>query len=171
MVEVLRLGHRIARDKRISTHVALVARGFGASKLFYSGQKDSSLEKSVSKVVSDFGGKFFVEYVENYSKLIKNKKKEKYIIVHLTVYGEPVETVSKIKCEKVLFVVGGEKVPPEIYELAEYNVSVGNQPHSEVAALAVSLYEFFGKDILNRKFENSKLEIIPQKKGKKIVEK
>ena len=33
MINVLRLGHRIGRDKRITTHVALVARAFGADKI------------------------------------------------------------------------------------------------------------------------------------------
>ncbi|MGI0148094.1 MAG: tRNA (cytidine(56)-2'-O)-methyltransferase, partial [Thermoplasmata archaeon] len=30
-VTVLRLGHRPSRDKRVTTHVALVARAFGAA--------------------------------------------------------------------------------------------------------------------------------------------
>ena len=33
MIIVLRIGHRIGRDKRITTHVALVARAFGANKI------------------------------------------------------------------------------------------------------------------------------------------
>ena len=36
-------------------------------------------------------------------------------------------------------VVGGTKVPSEVFHLSDYNISVGNQPHSEVAALAVFL--------------------------------
>jgi len=38
MIEILRLGHRKKRDARLSTHVALVSRAFGASKIYYSGQ-------------------------------------------------------------------------------------------------------------------------------------
>ena len=34
MISILRLGHRISRDKRITTHVALVARAFGANNIF-----------------------------------------------------------------------------------------------------------------------------------------
>ena len=170
MIDVLRLGHRIARDKRISTHVALVARAFGANKLYYSGQKDSGMEESVFEVCKDFGGNFSVEYVKNYVKLILDKKKNGFKIIHLTVYGENVsDVISKLKGKRVLFIVGGEKVPGQIYELADYNVCVGSQPHSEVAALGISLYEYFGRDILNKKFKNAKLEIIPTKKGKKIV--
>jgi len=32
--------------------------------------------------------------------------------------------------------VRAEKVPAEMYDLADWNVAVDNQPHSEVAALA-----------------------------------
>ena len=165
MIEVLRLGHRIARDKRISTHVGLVARAFGASKLYYSGQKDGSLEGSVLKVVEDFGGDFSVEHVKGVSSFIKNKKKEGFKVVHLTVYGE---VLGDVKLEEdLLIIVGGEKVPAEIYELADCNISVGLQPHSEVAALGIVLYDFFGKDIFRKDFKG-KMKIVPQKKGKKI---
>ncbi len=44
MIIVLRLNHRIGRDPRISTHVALTSRAFLADKICYAGQKDSSLE-------------------------------------------------------------------------------------------------------------------------------
>ena len=37
MIVVLRLGHRIGRDARISTHCGLVARALGANKIIYSG--------------------------------------------------------------------------------------------------------------------------------------
>ena len=46
-ISVLRLDHRLPRDERITTHVALVARAFGASEMIYTGQYDSGLEKSI----------------------------------------------------------------------------------------------------------------------------
>ncbi len=168
MIEVLRLGHRIARDKRISTHVGLVARAFGASKLFYSGQKDSSLEDSVKRVVDDFGGDFKVEHVKGVGSFIKKKKKEGFKVAHLTVYGEVLSDV-EFKGD-LLIIVGGEKVPAEIYELADYNISVGLQPHSEVAALGIVLYRIFGEKILKKDFKG-KMKVVPQKKGKKIEQK
>ncbi len=161
MIEVLRLGHRISRDKRISTHVALVARTFGADKLYYTGQKDKEMESSVNKITKSFGGDFEIEYAKDYKKLFRNKK-----IIHLTMYGADFRKyTSKIKGD-VLIIVGGEKVPKEIYELADYNLGVTNQPHSEVAALGVFL------DHLNKykKFKG-KLEIIPNLKGRKIFKK
>ena len=54
MIEVLRLSHRIGRDPRLSTHVILTARAFGASKTYYSGQKDSNLEESVKRICGNF---------------------------------------------------------------------------------------------------------------------
>ena len=70
MVSVLRLGHRIERDKRLTTHCALVSRAFGAEKMFYTGDKDSILEESVKKISRAWGGDFVIEYVKDYRKLI-----------------------------------------------------------------------------------------------------
>ena len=46
MITVLRLGHRISRDKRITTHVALVARAFGAYNIIIS-TKDQQIEENI----------------------------------------------------------------------------------------------------------------------------
>ena len=161
MIEILRLNHRILRDKRVSSHVALTSRAFGASKIWYSGQHDSNLEESIHKIVSKFGGPFDIEYLKDPIKLIKDKKKECYLIVHLTVYGKDFKTF-KVKNENVLIIVGGEKVEPEFYELASYNLSVSNQPISEISALGILVYEFFGyKD-----FKDAKVKVIGQERGK-----
>jgi tRNA (cytidine56-2'-O)-methyltransferase len=40
-VTVLRLGHRPERDKRITTHVGLVARAFGAEEMLLAGGGDA----------------------------------------------------------------------------------------------------------------------------------
>ena len=42
------------------------------------------------------------------------------------------------KHDSFLIAVGGPKVPGEVYKLADYNVAVTSQPHSEVAALAIA---------------------------------
>ena len=63
MIILLRLNHRIFRDKRITSHVALTARAFLADKIYYSGEKDSNLEQSISKVSKQFGSKFSIEYL------------------------------------------------------------------------------------------------------------
>ena len=51
---------------------------------------------------------------------------------------------------EILVVVGGAKVSGTIFELADYNIAIGHQPHSEVAALAVFLDNVLDDDIRNR---------------------
>jgi hypothetical protein len=69
--------------------------------------------------------------------------------------------------------VGSQKVPSEFFskDVSDFNVAVGNQPHSECASLAVFLDRFFGGKELAKTFENAKFAIVPQERGKKIVRK
>ena len=167
MITVLRLGHRPQRDKRITTHVCLVARAFGADRIIIT-TKDEKIENSVKDIANRFGGNFEIITGVSGKKVIREFKG---IIVHLTMYGLPVdEVIADIpKDRDLLIVVGAEKVPREIYEVADFNVAVGNQPHSEVAALAIFLDRYFEGMELKRDFENARMKVIPQKKGKKVV--
>ena len=164
-VYVLRLGHRPERDKRISTHVALTARAFGAKGIYFD-KYDESVFNSIRDVVDRWGGDFFIE-VANWKKLLKEFDGLK---VHLTMYGIPLpEKLDEIKrAEKVLVIVGAEKVPREVFELSDLNISIGTQPHSEVAALAVFLEKVLGV-VFDLKFDNAKIRVIPSERGK-IVE-
>lgn len=173
---VFRLGHRLPRDERISTHVCLVARAFGASSVIYSGQKDHSLEKSVSSIVGQWGGRFSIEYEGSPVSRLEGLKKAGYSIAHLTMYGMPLSEKEKElgKPEKLVVVVGGEKVPSSVYEMADFNIAVGSQPHSEVAALAVCLDRIMGGKELAREFDsnfNGNISLEPAEKGKKIKKK
>ncbi|MEM4336016.1 MAG: tRNA (cytidine(56)-2'-O)-methyltransferase [Candidatus Anstonellales archaeon] len=169
MLLVFRLGHRLPRDERISTHVALVARAFGADGMYYSGQEDKGLEESIRKICEKWGGKFFAKYEKNPIKFLKNAKK-KFTLVHLTMYGMPVQKkIAEIKKQKnIMVIVGSEKVPSEIYTIADYNVAIGSQPHSEVGALAVFLHEYFEGKELEKNFEGAKIEIEPSERGKRL---
>ncbi|KYK28522.1 tRNA 2'-O-methylase [Thermoplasmatales archaeon SG8-52-1] len=168
MINILRLGHRISRDKRITTHVALVSRAFGADKVLID-TKDKKIEKTIRSTCKRFGGKFEIETGIDEIKIIKNWDGT---IVHLTMYGDELETsIKKIdKSKNLLIIVGAEKVPPKIYEMADYNVSVGNQPHSEVAALAIFL-DRYTKGLWQKKKFNGKIEILPSNSGKKVISK
>mgnify|MGYP001288702789 CR=1 FL=1 len=170
MIEILRLSHRIRRDKRLSSHVALASRAFGANKVYYSGQHDSSLENSINKIVKRWGNHFSIEYIKSPLNLIKQKKKNSFFIIHLTCYGlELKKEIQKIrKKKKILVVVGSEKVPPEIYKISDLNLSISNQPHSEVSALAIFLHEYFQGKELTKQFKNAKLKVIPKGKGKLV---
>jgi len=70
-----------------------------------------------------------------------------------------------------LIIVGSERVEPEFYELADYNVGITNQPISEVSALAVFLHEYFEGKELDFKFENAKIIFNPSKRGKVVIDK
>ena len=168
MIIVLRIGHRISRDKRITTHVALVARAFGADKI-YIDTKDKNIEKTISSTVKRFGGNFEISTGISKKNVINNWNGT---IVHLTMYGDELEkSIKKIdKNADILIIVGAEKVPPYIYEAADFNISVGNQPHSEVAALSIFLDRYTVGAWKNKKF-NGKLEILPTNIGKKVISK
>jgi tRNA (cytidine56-2'-O)-methyltransferase len=168
-ITVLRLGHRPARDKRLSTHLLLAARAFGASDAFYSGTMDPGLEESVAKIVRDWGGDFRVVYEGNWRRVVREWEGK---VVHLTMYGLPVQdAVSEVRAadESLLVVVGGPKVPREMYEMADWNVSVTTQPHSEVSALAVFLHLLLGGSELDVGFPGARLRIVPSARGKDVA--
>jgi tRNA (cytidine56-2'-O)-methyltransferase len=168
MINILRIGHRISRDKRITTHCALVARAFGADKILIA-TEDKKIEENLSSICDRFGGSFKIESGVNALKIIKNWKG---LIVHLTMYGEELDkSINSIdKNKDLLVIIGAEKVPAQIYELADFNVSVGNQPHSEVAALALFLDRYLNGVWLKKKF-NGKIQILPSNKGKNVISK
>ena len=168
--EVLRIGQRLVRDDRVTTHVALVARAFGASKI-YMNEVDPEIKDTLNKINATWGGDFEIEFITDWKKIVKEKKVSSRKIVHLTMYGENINEIapSLQKEEKILIVVGAEKVPREIFDFADYNVAVGHQPHSEISALAVLLDRIQNGKQLLTKFENPSREIIPTKNGKKVI--
>lgn len=170
-VNVLRLDHRLKRDTRITTHVCLTARAFGASKIYLSGEKDTNLMNNVRDTSKRFGGDFEIEYAESYMDVINKWKKNDGKVVHLTMYGSQAHEVApEIREDKsdILIVVGGSKVPGKIYKAADWNVSVTTQPHSEVSSLAVFQHLLMDGGEFDLKFENPILEVIPTAHGKNV---
>jgi tRNA (cytidine56-2'-O)-methyltransferase len=94
------------------------------------------------------------------------------VAVHLTMYGEPFrEAIPKIRRDRpMVVIVGGAKVPGEVFKLSQHNVAVGNQPHSEVAALGLFLDSWYGGNTVDRKFEDARLIIEPSAQGKKVID-
>jgi tRNA (cytidine56-2'-O)-methyltransferase len=168
-ISVLRIGHRHVRDYRTLTHLCLVSRAFGAEAIYLE-EIDDGLLESVREVREAWGGDFEVHQVSSWKKALNDAKKEGRSVVHLTMYGMPIQDkVGELRGhDSFLVVVGGPKVPGEVYQLADYNVAVTSQPHSEVAALAVALHELQGGEELKKEFEHSKLKIIPSEKGKRV---
>jgi tRNA (cytidine56-2'-O)-methyltransferase len=172
-VEVLRIGHRSVRDDRITTHAALVSRAFGSDKIYMT-EVDNSIKETLGEIAKRWGGKydFAIEIIEDWRRVVKNWKKEGGKVVLLTMYGINIDdTISQVqKKNKVLVIIGAEKVPRETYDLADYNVAIGNQPHSEIAALAIFLDRIFSGKQLKKDFSGAKLKIIPMGKGKMVKE-
>ncbi len=169
IIEVVRIGQRLVRDDRVTTHVALVSRGFGAEKIFMT-EINPEIKDTIEKINRTWGSNFKIEFIEKWKTIIKKKKDEGYKIVHLSMYGESVDDVqdSIENEEKIIIVVGAEKVPREIYEMADYNVAVGSQPHSEISALAIVLDRIQNGKQFEKEFSGAKRKIIPTKKGKNV---
>lgn len=169
MINILKLDHRPLRDKRITTHCALVSRAFKADHFYYSGIEDNVFEKNIKGIVDQWGGDFKTTFLEKPNLFVSNFKG---IIIHLTMYGEQVVSkIEDIKKEKedLLIIVGGPKVSRFYYEKSKYNISVTNQPHSEVAALAI-LLNFLNPDALySEKFDNNKIKLEPSNTCKKVI--
>jgi tRNA (cytidine56-2'-O)-methyltransferase len=170
VIEVVRIGQRVVRDDRVTTHVALVARAFGAERI-YMNEINPEIKETLGKINDSWGGNFSIEFMDSWKQILKMKKENNFKIIHLTMYGEDINEIqSKLrKEENLLVVVGAEKVPREIYEYADYNVAIGSQPHSEISGLAILLDRIQNGAQFNNTFSNAKRRIIPTKKGKNVV--
>lgn len=169
VIEVIRIGQRLVRDDRVTTHVALVSRAFGAEKIFMT-EVNPEIKDTLTKINKTWGGNFTVEFIDKWKPIVKKKKEEKFKIIHLTMYGESINKVQEqLQKEKnLLVVVGAEKVPREIYELADFNIGVGNQPHSEISALAILLDRIQKGEQFEKSFPNAERKIMPTKNGKNV---
>ena len=174
-VIVLRWGHRL-RDERLTTHIILTARSLGASGEILSDVEDKDIKRTTEKFIERWGSPFFLKMAIPWTKAIREWREKGGIVVHLTAYGENIATSDVLKRIKytgkdVMVIVGSQKVPPDFYreEVSDFNVAIGNEPHSECSALAIFLDRYFEGQELSKKFEDAKVKIIPQKRGKHIV--
>ncbi|MFP9190415.1 tRNA (cytidine(56)-2'-O)-methyltransferase [Natronosalvus vescus] len=171
-VVVLRLGHRPGRDERMTTHVGLTARALGADRVLFPENAGQSLE-TVADITDRFGGPFDVDLTDSSRGVVRDWDG---VVVHLTMYGERVQDVeAEIRAvhleddEPLLIVVGAEKVPFDVYEEADWNVGVTNQPHSEVAGLAVFLDRLLEGRELEREWTDADRRVVPMETGKRVV--
>ncbi len=169
---VLRIGHRFFRDNRATTHVCLTARALGADGVIVSDRHDKEVESTVRDMVERFGGSFTVESGRPWRKVIRDWKQEGGQVVHLTAYGLPLpKVIDEIRQARnnILTVVGSEKMPGEVFKLADWNVSVTNQPMSEIAALAVFLDWYKQHSEFDVDFPEARVRIAPSSAGKNVT--
>ena len=169
-VAVLRLGHRPGRDDRMTTHVGLTARALGADRVVLAGDATQA-RATVEDITDRFGGPFAVEQTDEPKRVVREFPGR---VAHLTMYGLPVQDVVEDvrdahANEPMLVVVGAEKVSFDVYEAADWNVGVTNQPHSEVAGLAVFLDRLFEGRELDREWDGADRRVVPMETGKKVV--
>jgi tRNA (cytidine56-2'-O)-methyltransferase len=168
-VVVLRLGHRPGRDDRMTTHVGLTARALGADRVVFEDDASGAAE-TVRDITDRFGGPFDVETTDGPLGVLSGFDGR---IAHLTMYGERVQDVADDaraahREDPLLVVVGAEKVPFDVYEAADWNVGVTNQPHCEVAGLAVFLDRLFEGRQLDREWPGADRTVVPTETGKRV---
>ena len=170
-VAILRIGHRPERDQRVTTHVGLTARALGARGM-YLAASDKGVVESIGDVVGRWGGEFFCEDSVKWRQCIREWKTAGGTVVHLTMYGLNLpDVIGEVKSHgKILVIVGAEKVPGEIYGLADYNIAVTGQPHSEISSLALFLDHLFSGNELRNEFPGAQIRIVPSKAGKRTEE-
>ena len=155
----------------MTTHVCLTARALGADGVIIADQEDKVVESTIRDVTNRFGGPFEVQSGKPWRQAIRDWRTAGGRIVHLTAYGLP---LPKILPEihginkDLLVVVGSEKMPGEIFKIADWNVSVTNQPMSEVAALAIFLDWFKQHREFDHEFSKAQVQIVPSRTGKEI---
>ena len=175
-IHVLRLGHRRERDKRITSHLGLTARAFGADCFLLSGEEDPNVLETLESVTDRFGGDFEARHERRPMGWLRKFANEDAgdgapgVAIHLTMYGRPWREVIPIlrRDRPMAIVVGGAKVPGEVYGICQHNVGIGNQPHSEVAALAVFLRDLLPTGSSPVEFPGGEIDIVPSASNKKV---
>lgn len=127
---------------------------------------DPAVAQTLERLRTRWGGTFEVVPAPAWRTVVRAAQGP---VVHLTMYGMPLSGVlPKLdRSTELLLVVGGAKVPPQLYGSATYNVAVGNQPHSEVAALAVTLERLLGLPG-SRALRGARQRIVPSVRGKTV---
>jgi len=138
---------------------------------------DPKVKQTIEKVMDSWGGDFMFEMGQSWKTVVKEWRKNDGVTVHLTAYGENIQASDVMKRVRdtgkdVLVIVGSQKVPAGFFSesVSDFNVAVGNQPHSECSSVAVFLDRFFeGKELSEDFISNTKKRIVPQARGKRVL--
>lgn len=134
-------------------------------------RRDKMVEATVQDVTKRFGGHFDVQGGVPWRQAIRDWKKAGDRVVHLTAYGLPLpKMITEIQesANDLMVIIGSEKMPGKVFKLADWNVSVTNQPMSEVAALAIFLDWYKQHDEFDRAFPGAEVRIIPSQDRRRI---
>jgi len=85
-------------------------------------------------------GDFVLEMGVDSAQYCADWRRNGEVVVHLTMYGinidDVIDEIAGLN-KDIPIAIGAKKVPRFFYEIADYNVGIGHQPRSEIAALAV----------------------------------
>ena len=168
---ILRIGHRVFRDSRVTSHVCLTARALGADGVIIADREDKVVESTIRHVTNKFGGPFQVQSGISWRRAVQDWRAAGGKVVHLTAYGLPLPKILpeiQNMTYDIMIIVGSEKMPGEVFKIADWNVSVTSQPMSEVAALAIFLDWYNDHREFDREFSGAQLRIVPSRNGKEI---
>ncbi|MDE1856552.1 MAG: hypothetical protein KGH98_00540 [Candidatus Micrarchaeota archaeon] len=150
--------------------LALAARALGASGISFCFDDKKRVEKAkisrkMGSIAKEWGGTFKVEFPEDWKEWIGAKKNYKKI--YLTMYGVPMRklTYTLRTYKNILLVVTTNKPLKDLFGVADFNISITNQPHTSVSSVAVFLYEFYKEREPAMKFENAKVKVVPTDRG------
>ncbi|MEL9970444.1 MAG: tRNA methyltransferase [Metallosphaera sp.] len=135
---------------------------------------DLKVVDKIRSTIGKWGGNYFtIDITSEPKKIVSEWKKDGGKVVHLTMYGINVpEIIDNIRqLDNILVIVGAEKVEGWYYHIADFNVAISNQPHSEVASLAIFLDRLYKGEQLNLIFGDSKISVIPTNGGKRVIHK
>ena len=146
--------------------MCLTARALGASEIIFTSSKKEKLVRYAGRLERDWGGVFGVTFNHDYRKVLADANK--YKKVYLTRYGVPLpKLIYSLKTYKniMLIVSSVQASSKPLHEIADFNISVTDQPHCGAAAIAIFLHEFYEGRELAVHFKNSKYKVIPAEHG------
>lgn len=163
VISVLAIGRY---DYPSSIAMCLTARALGASEMIFASRRDAKIIRYVNNLERGWGGKFKVSFVKSYETALRNATK--YKTVYLTRYGIPLfkMTYTLNTYKNILLMVSSVKASSKLlHNIADFNVSITDQPHCSAAAIAVFLHDFYRGRELAMHFENARYKVIPKEHG------
>jgi tRNA (cytidine56-2'-O)-methyltransferase len=162
MISVLVIG---GNDYANNLNLCLTARALGASEMIFTTKKDARLVRYISGLERKWGGRFRIDFVNNYKTVLK--KAVNYKKVYLTRYGVPLHKMSYMlnTYKNIMLIVSPTSSSPKLHNIADFNISVTDQPHCSAAAIAVFLHDFYRGRELAVHFENAKYKVLPKEHG------
>ena len=73
VIEVIRIGQRLIRDDRVTTHVALVSRAFGAEKIYMT-EVNPEIKDTIEKINKTWGSDFIIEFIDKWKHIVKKNR-------------------------------------------------------------------------------------------------